>query len=81
MPLLDANLASDSFCIADAGWLNLDYASAASSDQSANLLDRLPLANGTANIVYSSHFLEYIPSTWWRHSFRSAGAFSTPLAC
>lgn len=48
--------------MADAGWLNLDYASAASSDQSANLLDRLTLANGTANIVYFSHFLGYIPS-------------------
>ena len=47
--------------MSDADRLNLDYASTSSAVQPANLLVRLPLADVTAHLIYSSHFLEYIP--------------------
>lgn len=58
---MNVNLACGGVYVTDAGWLNLDYASNSSAVQRANLLGRLPLADATANLVYSSHFLEHIP--------------------
>lgn len=43
------------------GWLNLDYMPVSPAIKKANLLARLPLDDGSASIVYSSHFLEHIP--------------------
>lgn len=43
------------------GWHNLDYAPQSPSVVKANLLSRLPIADGQAEVVYSSHFLEHIP--------------------
>lgn len=43
------------------GWLNYDYAPHSDKVQKANLLGRLPLDSGVADVVYSSHFLEHIP--------------------
>lgn len=42
-------------------WLNLDFAPASAAVRMANLLARLPVADGTAALVYSSHFLEHVP--------------------
>lgn len=58
---MNVNLACGGVYVTGAGWLNLDYSSASSAVKSANLLGRLPLADGTADLVYSSHFLEHIP--------------------
>lgn len=43
------------------GWRNFDYAPHSSAVSKASLLDRLPLVDGSADVVYSSHFLEHIP--------------------
>lgn len=43
------------------GWTNLDYLPHSNSVIKCNLLSRLPLADGVADVVYSSHFLEHIP--------------------
>lgn len=43
------------------GWLNLDYAPVSPAVIRANLLGRLPLGDASADVVYSSHFLEHIP--------------------
>lgn len=43
------------------GWCNLDYAPHSSSVSKANLLERLPIVDNGADVVYSSHFLEHIP--------------------
>lgn len=43
------------------GWVNLDYAPASSAVIQSNLLERLPLDDAVADVVYSSHFLEHIP--------------------
>jgi predicted SAM-dependent methyltransferase len=43
------------------GWHNLDYLPHSSSVSKANLLERLPIKNNVADVVYSSHFLEHIP--------------------
>jgi predicted SAM-dependent methyltransferase len=42
-------------------WVNLDYAPHSTAVQKANLLDRLPIKNNSADVVYSSHFIEHIP--------------------
>lgn len=42
-------------------WINLDFLPASPSVNQANLLGRLPLPSESANLVYSSHFLEHIP--------------------
>lgn len=42
-------------------WLNFDFSPHSSSVRKANLLDRLPLDNEVADVVYSSHFIEHIP--------------------
>lgn len=43
------------------GWHNLDYSPASPAVIKANLLGRLPLDDGAADVLYSSHFLEHIP--------------------
>lgn len=42
-------------------WSNYDYVPDSSAVRYANLLKRLPISDGAADIVYSSHFLEHIP--------------------
>jgi SAM-dependent methyltransferase len=42
-------------------WLNFDFAPHSATVKQANLLSRLPLADNSADVVYSSHFLEHIP--------------------
>jgi hypothetical protein len=42
-------------------WLNFDFAPHSATVKQANLLSRLPLADNSADGVYSSHFLEHIP--------------------
>lgn len=42
-------------------WLNLDFSPFSPSVRQANLLDRLPLMDESASLVYSSHFLEHVP--------------------
>jgi SAM-dependent methyltransferase len=44
-------------------WINLDYTPVSKRVQKADLLKPLPLANGSADLLYSSHFLEHIPKT------------------
>lgn len=44
-------------------WINIDYESSSKSVQKANLLQKLPLNQETADLVYSSHFLEHIPKS------------------
>lgn len=61
-PVINVNLACGDVYVPSEDWLNLDYVSNCSIVQSANLLERLPLADCTADLVYSSHFLEHIPS-------------------
>ena len=58
---MNVNLACGSVYVTGTSWLNLDYASSSPAVQRANLLGRLPLADATADLVYSSHFLEHIP--------------------
>lgn len=43
------------------GWLNFDYGPHSASVNQANLLERIPVSDGSADVVYSSHFLEHIP--------------------
>lgn len=43
------------------GWQNFDYMPFSPVVRRANLLGRLPLAAGYAEVVYSSHFLEHVP--------------------
>ena len=42
-------------------WINIDYSPHLTFDRTANLISRLPLAEGEASVVYSSHFIEHIP--------------------
>jgi len=60
MEKLRINLACGD-CYVD-GWLNLDYVSRSPSVKSTNLLGHLPADNNSASVVYSSHFLEHIPT-------------------
>lgn len=43
------------------GWHNLDYAPHSVAVTKANLLKRLPFLEKSADVVYSSHFLEHVP--------------------
>lgn len=43
------------------GWHNFDYAPVSPAVSKANLLGRLPLSDASVDVLYSSHFLEYIP--------------------
>lgn len=58
---MNVNLACGCVFVIDTAWLNLDYASSSPAVHRANLLGRLPLEDATADLVYSSHFLEHIP--------------------
>jgi len=42
-------------------WLNFDYAPTSRAVRRANLLGRLPVPDGVADLVYASHFLEHVP--------------------
>jgi predicted SAM-dependent methyltransferase len=42
-------------------WINIDFSPHSTFVRKANLLGRLPLAEGEASVVYSSHFIEHIP--------------------
>ena len=60
MPAKYINLACGPVFIDSPVWANFDFV-AASGVQQADLLGRLPLADNSAQLVYSSHFLEHIP--------------------
>lgn len=59
---MNINLACGNVYVDGARWLNLDYVSTSPAVKHANLLGRLPIGNASADLVYSSHFLEHIPS-------------------
>lgn len=59
--MLKVNLACGNTFVCGDNWLNLDYSSLNSSVLQANILGRLPINNNSADLVYSSHFLEHIP--------------------
>jgi SAM-dependent methyltransferase len=61
MNCYNVNLACGDVYVNHGSWINLDYASSCSAVQQADLLGRLPLVDGAAQLVYSSHFLEHIP--------------------
>ena len=63
MKSLYINLACGSVYVDNSNWINLDYESSTKSVQQANLLQRLPLDQEIADLVYSSHFLEHIPKS------------------
>lgn len=44
------------------GWQNFDYTPHSSVVRRADLLGRLPLVDGRADVVYSSHFIEHVPT-------------------
>lgn len=49
------------------GWMNLDYSPHSSGVMRANILNRLPVDDTTADVVYSSHFFEHIPRKMVTH--------------
>ena len=59
--MLKINLACGSVFVSGHNWLNLDYGSSSPAVQQANILSRLPICDNSADLVYSSHFLEHIP--------------------
>ena len=59
--MLKVNLACGNTFLCGDNWLNVDYSSFNSSVLQANILGRLPINNNSAELVYSSHFLEHIP--------------------
>ena len=61
MSLARINLACGGVYVNGKHWINLDYASSSRAVQQANLLGQLPLSDESAELVYSSHFLEHIP--------------------
>lgn len=42
-------------------WCNFDYAPHSPAIRQADLLERLPVSDDTAELVYTSHFLEHVP--------------------
>ena len=58
---MKVNLACGTVFVDGDDWQNLDFSPAGPAVRRANLLARLPLADGSADAVYSSHFLEHIP--------------------
>ena len=60
MPTL-INLACGPVFLREPTWINLDYCSEDKNVLQANLLNKLPIPNHTAELVYCSHFLEHIP--------------------
>lgn len=61
MNLVKVNLACGDVFIDSDDWINFDFAPASSSVIKANLLDKLPLPDDGASLVYASHFFEHIP--------------------
>ena len=61
MSKIKINLACGSIYISNDEWINFDYMSSSPSVSKADLLGRLPLADDSTALVYSSHFLEHIP--------------------
>lgn len=59
--MLKVNLACGGVFVDSPDWLNLDFAPTSPTVRKANLLGRLPVADGAAALVYSSHFLEHVP--------------------
>lgn len=59
--LKKVNLGCGNIYLTEDGWTNYDYSPSHSSVQRANLLGRLPVQDESAELVYSSHFLEHIP--------------------
>jgi predicted SAM-dependent methyltransferase len=57
------NIACGGSYILDEDWTNLDYKPAHRSIRKANLLEKLPFADNSCDVVYSSHFLEHIPKS------------------
>jgi predicted SAM-dependent methyltransferase len=57
------NLGCGPIYVETSDWLNLDFVSSSSAVRQVNLLDPLPLADDSFEVVYSSHFLEHIPRT------------------
>lgn len=55
------NLGCGSVFVESPEWRNLDFSVSSPAVQRANLLATLPLDSDTAQLVYSSHFLEHIP--------------------
>jgi len=55
------NLGCGPVFVDDGAWVNLDFAPVSRAVKQANLLGRLPFADNTAAVVYSSHFLEHVP--------------------
>ncbi len=58
---LRINLGCGPVYVEDPDWVNFDFSASSPWVTKANLLKRLPLANGTVSVVYSSHFLEHVP--------------------
>lgn len=61
MPSAKLNLGCGPVYVDSADWLNLDFVTNSESVLQANLLERLPVDEGSVQLVYSSHFLEHIP--------------------
>lgn len=59
--MINVNLGCGPVFVDSPQWLNLDFSPSTSAVRQANLLDRLPLADEFASLVYSSHFLEHVP--------------------
>jgi SAM-dependent methyltransferase len=55
------NLACGPVYVESDSWLNLDFSPAGPGVRQADLLGRLPVADGAADAVYCSHFLEHVP--------------------
>jgi predicted SAM-dependent methyltransferase len=59
--MLKVNLGCGPVFVNSPSWLNLDYAPTSPAVRQSNLLDRLPMSDETAELIYSSHFLEHVP--------------------
>lgn len=57
------NLACGATFVDAPHWLNLDYTPLGAAVRQADLLGRLPVADASLQLVYSSHFLEHVPRT------------------
>lgn len=63
------------------GWRNLDYVPHSRLVQRANLLERLPLDDAEADVVYSSHFFEHIPRARVDHFCTECFRVTKPGGC
>ncbi|NKI36426.1 methyltransferase domain-containing protein [Wenzhouxiangella sp. XN79A] len=55
------NLACGSTYVDGDGWVNFDFAPLSPNVRQADLLQSLPIHDDSADIVYTSHFLEHVP--------------------